>query len=200
MPSEPRPNPVNRPTDPLEIVESFQTGEREESFRRLFDLYHRPLGRFFARKGLPPELCRDLTQETFLGIYRGLETYRPEARFETWLYRVATTTYLKHLRSRSTAKRAGEEVAAETLEEAGEPLAAAGLQLDRMLADEKRRAIRRAVGSLPEKMRRCLELKVYGGLRCREIAATLEVSINTVKAQLFQARGKLRHELAGLAA
>ena len=184
----------------LHAVESFQAGRREEGFRLLFDAYHRPLQRFFARKGLPPEVCGDLTQETFLCVYRGLDAYRPEARFETWLYRVATTTYLKHLRSRSTAKRAGEEISTEGIEEQGQPLAAAGWQLDRVLANEQRRALRRAVGTLPQKMRRCLELKVYGGLRCREIAATLEVSINTVKAQLFQARGKLRHELAGLAA
>jgi RNA polymerase sigma-70 factor (ECF subfamily) len=190
---------AHRPNS-LEIVESFQAGRREESFRQLFDTYHRPLRRFFARKGLPPELCCDLAQETFLCVYRGLGSYEPQGRFETWLYRVATTTYLKHLRSRTTAKRAGDEVSAEALDETARPLAAAGLQLDRMLDDERRRALRRAVGNLPERMRRCLELKVYRDLGCREIAAALEVSIGTVKTHLFQARGKLRQELAGLAA
>ncbi len=181
----------------FQAVQSFQTGHnREQSFRQLFDAHQQPLRRFFTRKGLPPEVCRDLTQETFLCIYRGLETYQPEARFETWLYHVATTTYLKHLRSRATAKRAGEEVSAELAAEAGQPFTVPGLQLDRMLTDEKRCVLRRAIRTLPEKMRRCLELKVYRDLRYDEIAADLEVSIGTVKTHLFQARTRLRQQLA----
>ncbi len=188
-------------SDTFQAVESFQAGrDREQSFRLLFDTHHQPLRRFFNRKGLPPEVCRDLTQETFLCIYRGLDSYQPEARFETWLYRVATTTYLKHRRSRATAKRTGAEVSVELAAATARPFAIPGLQLDRMLADEKRRALRRAIGTLPEKMRRCLELKVYRDLRYHEIAAALEVSIGTVKTHLFQARGRLRQQFAADAA
>ncbi len=181
---------------PLQAVESFQTGgDREGSFRLLFNRYHQPLCRFFARKGLRPEICRDLTQETFLEVYRGLETYEPRARFETWLYRLATTTYLKHRRASARAKRAGDEISVERAEEAGHPIADAGRQLERMLANEQRRILHRAVCKLPERMRSCLELKLYRELRCSEIATALQVSIGTVKAHLFQARGKLRREL-----
>ncbi len=175
----------------------FQTGrDLEHSFRRIFEAHGQPLRRFFARKGLPPEVCRDLTQETFLCVFRGLATYRPQARFETWLYHIANTTYLKHLRSRTTAKRAGEEVSIERLAKTKSRLGVSGPQLDRMLAGEQRRALRRAVRALPERMRRCVELKIYRELRYREVADTLKVSIGTVKTHLYKARGRLRQQLA----
>ena len=84
--------------------------DQEAGFRALFESYHRPLMRFFARKGFDPSDSMDLTQETFVGIYRGLKGLRDEERFEPWLYQIATTTYLKKLRSSATAKRAGVEV------------------------------------------------------------------------------------------
>lgn len=177
-------------------IDAFQAGEdREESFRFLFESYHRPLRRFFARKGFPPDVCLDLTQETFLRIYQGLGTYRREARFETWLYRVATTTYLKRLRARATEKRSGKEVSTEALETTRDVLKVRDRQLDDVLSDEAQAALRVAVDELPPQMRRCLKLRVYHELSYREIAAVLRVSIQTVKAHLFQARGKLKQRL-----
>src|SRR4051794_29414749 len=79
-----------------QAVRRFQAGEnRQEAFRFLYETYFRAIERFFSRKGLPPEDCLDLTQETFLGIYKGLDGYESRQRFTGWLYRVATTTYLK---------------------------------------------------------------------------------------------------------
>jgi len=81
------------------ILQELQAGIAvEENFRRLVDLYHRPLYRFFTRHGFSPQDCLDLTQETFLGIYRGIASFRGDARFETWLYRVATNAWRKRLR------------------------------------------------------------------------------------------------------
>ena len=177
-------------------IDAFQADtDRDRSFRLLFESFYRPLQRFFARKGFPPEVCLDLTQETFLGIYQGLEAYRREARFETWLFRVATTTYLKRLRSQATEKRTGDEVSAEKVEGFEPALRIEGRQLDDVLSREQRRALREAIGDLPPRMRRCLKLRVYHELSYREIAAALKLSIQTVKAHLFQARGKLREHL-----
>lgn len=179
------------------IVAAYQAGiDRDRNFHFLFASYHRPLQRFFARKGLPPESCRDLTQETFVGIYRGLETYRPEARFETWLYRIATTTYLKSLRSRAAGKRSGQEVAAADVEGREAAFEVRGGQLDAVLEAERQRALRAAVGELPPKMRRCLKLRLYHELSYQEIAATMRLPVDTVKAHLYQARGKLKERLA----
>lgn len=200
--SSPRPE-VARRTDRERIdraIEAFcRKSDRERSFRFLFDTYYRPLLRFFRRKGFVQEDARDLTQETFLRIYKGLEGYRREARFETWLYRVATTTYLKRLRASSTQKRRGHEVA--TMELEGDPSLARSAatpepQLSAVLGGERREALRRAVAELPAQMRTALVLRIYQELAYREIAVVMRVSIETVKAHLFQARHKLEKALS----
>lgn len=177
----------------LRAIEAFQAGrDREAQFRLLFERYDRPLQRFFSRKGFPPETCLDLTQEAFVGIYRGLRTYRPEARFETWLYTVANSVYLKALRARRTDKRSGVEVSASEAFEDREPSLEGGEEpLGKILDSEEKDALRRAIESLPPQMQRCLKLRIYREMSYREIATVLDLSIETVKAHLFQARGKL---------
>jgi RNA polymerase sigma-70 factor, ECF subfamily len=74
-------------------IRRFQEGiDREGAFRFLYETYFRAIERFFARKGLSPEDCLDLTQETFLGIYKGLDGYEHRQRFAAWLYRAASST------------------------------------------------------------------------------------------------------------
>lgn len=176
-------------------VEEFQTGrDREAAFRRLFERFHRPVESFFARRGVAPEDRLDLTQETFLNVYRGLARWRPEARFGTWLFRIATTVFLRHRRSQATAKRSGEEVRPDSVE-ATVLWAADADQLDGVLVAERRQAVAGAMAELPERMRHCLLLRVDHGLKYREIAHLMQVSIQTVKAHLFQARGRLADRL-----
>jgi len=184
------------------IVEELQAGRSfEEGFRRLVDIYHRPLYRFFSRHGFSPQDCLDLTQETFLGIYRGIGSFRGDARFETWLYRVATNAWRKRLRHSVAEKRAGEEVPLGGGREeepttavlpAGDPTPG-----DRLLQEERRRLLRAAIERLPEQMRKCLILRVDRELKVGDIATLLRLSPETVKAQLFQARKRLRAELGG---
>jgi len=175
-------------------IRSFQAGrDREGSFRVLFDTYRAPLLRFFARKGFSPEEQSDLAQETFLGIYKGLGGFRHESRFESWLYRLATTTYLKRLRAAATDKRRGREV---VHDETAPPVAETrplGDPLGGVLREERREALRQAVRELPGQMRKCLTLRIYHELSYREIASVMRIELDTVKAHLFQAREKLRH-------
>jgi RNA polymerase sigma-70 factor (ECF subfamily) len=183
------------------ILAELQAGAAvEENFRRLCALYTRPLYHFFARRGLPHQDCLDLTQETFLGIYRGIGSFRGEARFETWLFKVATNAWRKGLRREGAAKRAGEEVALGEDEERGaggavEPAAAAPPPGEGLLREERARLVRAAVERLPEQMRRCLVLRLYHEMTYREIALVLRLSPETVKAHLFQARRRLQDAL-----
>ncbi len=181
-------------------IRRFQEGQdRQGAFRFLYETYFRAIQRFFARKGLPPEDCLDLTQETFLGIYKGLDGYEHRQRFSAWLYRVATTIYLKRLRAAATAKRAVVEVSRDGMENPEATLAVPGRQLDGLLDEERWRALRTAVAELPEQMRDCLTLRLYHQLSYNEIATVKKISIETVKAHLFRARKKLQEKLAGFA-
>ena len=193
-PSEAGPDLVDR------AIRRFQDGsDRPGSFRFLYETYFRAIERFFARKGLPPEDCLDLTQETFLGIYKGLDGYEHRQQFAAWLYRVATTVYLKRLRTAATAKRAAVEVSRDGMEHPESTLAVPGPQLDGLLDAERWRALKAAVAELPEQMRDCLTLRLYHQLSYGEIATVKKISIETVKAHLFRARKKLQEKLADFA-
>lgn len=176
------------------IIERLQAAgsPREEDFRRLFDLFYPRLVHFFARRGFPPQDCLDLTQETFLGIYRGIGSFRRDSRFETWLFSIATNAWRKRLRRDVAGKREGREVPLEPAEDARDEAPAPG---EDTLRRERSRLLREAVEKLPEQMRRCLVLRVYQEMKYREIAALLRLSPETVKVHLFQARKRLREEL-----
>jgi RNA polymerase sigma-70 factor, ECF subfamily len=181
-----------------QAVLRFQQGQdRPGAFRVLYETYFHAIERFFARKGLSPDDCLDLTQETFLGIYRGLDAYENRRRFAAWLYRAATTTYLKRLRSAGTAKRAAVEVSRDGMENPEANLAVPGRQLSGLLDEERSRALRSAVAELPEQMRDCLTLRLHQQLSYNEIAVLKKISVETVKAHLFRARKKLQEKLAG---
>ena len=177
-------------------VRRFQAGEdRESSFRLIYDTYFPPLVRFFTRKGASNEDAVDLTQETLIGIYKGLEEYEDQQRFAAWVFRIATTTFLKHLRRGATAKRSAVEISRDAMDNPDTVTAAPGRQLDRLISQERREALREGIAELPEQMRDCLVLRLHHQLPYREIAVIKKLSVETVKAHLFRARKKLRERL-----
>src|SRR3954453_13061299 len=109
------------PGEPIQgLIEQLITGSsRDEAFRRLFDLYSSRLYHFFTRRGFAHQDSLDLTQETFLGIYGGMETFRRDASFETWRLEIATNAYRKRLRRGAAGKRDAREVPREDQEEDG---------------------------------------------------------------------------------
>jgi RNA polymerase sigma-70 factor (ECF subfamily) len=192
--------------EPIEpIVQRLRDGAgREESFRTLFDRFYWPLFRFFENRGFSTEECQDLIQETFLRVYRGIDAFRGEARWEHWLFRIAANTAVKALRHRAAAKRAGRSVPLEGEDVADSPPAAAGgsprsaeapAPLRQLLGKEMRELLGQAIAGLPAQMRRCVRLRVFQELDYDEIAEILQISPSTVKVQLFKARKRLQMEL-----
>lgn len=195
--------PGSRPQgEPVEaLFRQLQDGTghegREESFRLLFDRFYGPLFRFFEHRGFSTEECQDLIQETFFRVYRGIGTFRGEARWEHWLFRIAANTAIKALRHRAAAKRAGQTVSWEG-EDVGNPANAADAApapLRRLLGKEMKEILSQAIADLPPQMRRCVRLRVFQDLDYDEIAEVLQISPSTVKVQLFKARKRLQMEL-----
>ena len=201
------PNPDTRADESedwvLRAIDEFNRGiSREENFRRIYDLYYDTVHRFFCKRVFSPDDCLDLTQETFLGIYKGLESYRGDARFGTWVFRIALNTHLKRLR-RARAREGNPDVAG-----AAEPDAVAlddgeivvvspeRTALDEVLRSEERVLLRRAVEELPDQMQRCMKLRIYQNRSYKEIATVVQRSIETVKAHVFQGSKKLKEKLS----
>jgi RNA polymerase sigma-70 factor (ECF subfamily) len=174
-----------------------------EAFRRLFDLYSPRLYHFFSRRGFPHADCLDLTQETFLGIYKGIGAFRRDSSFETWLFTIATNAYRKRLRWGVAGKRDAPEVSLEGSSEEGgsmatlDTLAATDLPApgEEMLQRERSLVLRQAIDRLPEQMRKCLILRVDHEMAYKEIAVVLRLSPETVKVHLARARRRLQEEL-----
>lgn len=174
--------------------------DSEIDFEDVFERYYHPVTAFFSNRGFSAEECRDLAQETFLGVYKGFARFRGEASVKTWLFRIARNLSHNTRRDRGADKRTADVISLdETLESGGPvplpvPEAIAG-PLEDAIESERQQQLRQAVGELPAQMRRCFVLRYQQGRKYREIADVLQVSLDTVKSQLFQARIRLRRRL-----
>lgn len=129
--------------------------------------------------------AEDVTQEAYLRVYHGLDGFREEAAFETWLYRIVTNAAMSFLRKRG---RFGELLAdPEDGPEAGDPL---NPRIDQAAVD--RDALEGALQALPASLRSVVVLKDVYGLSCREIGDHLGVSEGAVKVRLHRARRRLQ--------
>ena len=186
-------------TDPR-VIPSPATGDRDEYFHQLFKEYYRPLFYFFRRRGFSTDTCPDLTQETFLRVYRGMGGFRHEASVKTWLFRIAAHVSLNRLRDNNAAKRRGHSVPLEDGEGEDVPVAASAgnappTALQSLLARERVERVRSALDTLPPKMRRCVLLYIDQELKYQEIAVAMKISEGTVKSQIHEARRRLRDKL-----
>lgn len=174
------------------LVERFQAGtDREECFRRLFERHYRLVRSFFTRDGFSAEGSEDLAQEVFLSAYRGLDTFRGDAQFHTWLLRIAGNV---RSRARRHTVRQRAMRAMHSLEPAN-PEEGAPDPLDALLDRERYRQVLDELHAMPSQMRQCVSLRLFQGLRYREIARALGVSLDSVRVQLARGRRRLRQAL-----
>lgn len=143
------------------------------------------------------EDARDIVQEAFVKAYRNLKTYRREASFHTWLYRIAMNLAIDHLR-RSTRHPTHEyEDQVEADEPEGDYKADhlqrhPGRDLERQRLYSK---IMAAMQQLPPDQREVVLLREIEGLSYKEIAEMMEIPEGTVMSRLFYARKKLQEIL-----
>lgn len=196
--------PMNDDERDVQIwIERWQRGiDREENFRKIFQEYYRRVYVLFAKWGFGDVECEDLAQETFLRVHRNLAGFRGDSKFATWLWEVAANVYKNTLRSRGTQKRDAQEVSLDASDAdgaaGGSVMALESRERDPLadlLLGERAQKLHEAMGSLPPQMRRCVELRVSRDMKYREIAEQMNVSIDTVKAHLFQARQILKTKL-----
>lgn len=197
-------SPMNDDEREVQVwIERWQRGiDREENFRKIFQEYYRRIYVLFAKWGFGDVECEDLAQETFLRVHRNLAGFRGDSKFATWLWEVAANVYKNTLRSRGTQKRDAQEVSLDASDAdgaaGGSVLALESGESDplaTLLCGERKQKLHEAMESLPPQMRRCVELRVNRDMKYREIAEQMNVSIDTVKAHLFQARQILKTKL-----
>ncbi|MEM8931904.1 MAG: sigma-70 family RNA polymerase sigma factor [Acidobacteriota bacterium] len=134
------------------------------------------------------DLAADLTQETFRKAWRSLAGFDRRARFATWLYRIAYTTFLNHVRR----PRPVEPLEAVPESRAVDVGPTPDDRLDRREVAER---LRRAVLGLPEELRFTVTARFWGEVPVREIAAAEDVTGAAIRKRLKTATARLRQTL-----
>ncbi len=183
----------------LELMLAVRRGDAG-SFEELLDRYRGPLVSYFSRMLRDRAMAEDLAQETFLRVYQARHRYEPEAKFTTWLYRIATNLALNAIRDRKDANTApGSDGDGEGKEPEIATIADAKPTAEQVLMhSERQEMIRRAVEALPENQRAAVILHKYQDVDYRQIARILGVSESAVKSLLFRAYESLRGRLQPL--
>jgi RNA polymerase sigma-70 factor (ECF subfamily) len=178
-------------------------GGREAAYRELIRRYERPIFALLFRMVRDRELAEDLAQETFIKALNAIESYRPEFKFSSWIFKIANNAAIDHLRRREldTLSLDGSPHAATP-----EAMQATALQigarqespLDAVEAKELGGAIEAAIGRLRPEYRSCILLRHVEGRAYEEIAEILDLPLGTVKTYIHRARNELRQTLAHL--
>lgn len=177
-----------------EIIAELQRGDSTH-FRDLYEKHSRRVFALCLRMVRSRELAEDLTQETFMGVFRRISTFRGESAFSTWLHRLAVNVVFMHLRQQKS--RISEVSYAENGGTDDEPKLEAHGSIDRVLASaDSRIALGRAIDQLPMGYRLVFVLHDIEGYEHREIAELLGCSSGNTKSQLHKARLKLRKLLS----
>lgn len=170
----------------------------ESGFNYLVEKYHRSIIHFLFRMVRNQAVAEELAQEVFLRVYRSRESYRAEAKFTTWLYRIATNLAVNHARD-TRHERSAQTVYLDDPD--GETGTTPDVADDvpsveqRMLRDERMAAIRAHVMALPERQRTAVMMHKYQGMDYRQIGEVLKLSESATKSLLFRAYQTLREKL-----
>jgi RNA polymerase sigma-70 factor (ECF subfamily) len=167
------------------LVRRFQAGD-ETAFDELVERHRRRVYGLVCRLVGGPE-AEDVAQEVFLGAYRSLPSFRGEAAFSTWLYRVAVHTCSHQLRRRRLETTTLDEAEPDERRDCDPEFSA--------LRAELRDRVRAAIDALPYKLRVVIVLRDLHGLTYEEIAAVVRCPIGTVRSRLHYATQRLATEL-----
>ena len=167
-----------------------------ESFNQLVLRWERPIYALAYRVIGREEDARDVCQETFLRAFRALSGFKGQAKFSSWLYRIALNLCRDWIRRQRRQPVAQAPEGVDLFDLASEVTSPAESIEQLVARREIGRAVQRAMATLPEEQRTAIILKEYHGLTFQEIADLLDCPLSTVKTRLYQGLSVLRRQLA----
>jgi len=185
-----------------QFLERLRRGEAA-AFERLVGERSGEIYALLYRLTADVEEARDLTQETFLRAYQSIARFRGEADLKTWLYRIAINQarnrwrwWRRRRREVTVSLDAADNCREQTLGASLPNPSALDPELE-TLAREREVKLHEALHSLRHSYREAVILRDVQGLSYEEVAATLQISIGTVKSRLSRGRLELRRKLEG---
>lgn len=171
----------------------------ETSFSLLLTRHRVPLIHFLFRMVQNQAIAEDLAQEVFLRVYRARETYKPTAKFTTWLFRIATHLAWNWIRDGRNDKL--QDSLDQQCEDGTPRQLADGARTveQELLYQDRLDEVRQAIAALPAKQRAAVLMHKYDEMEYTQIANVLSCSDSAVKSLLFRAYETLRGRLAHMA-
>lgn len=169
------------PSEEKSIVARAQAGDMD-AFRALYDAYLRRVIAQVGRIMGPGPEVEDVVQKVFIQVHRSLPSFKGDAKFSTWLYRVTWNVTVSHMRRRAPT------VDLPALRQ----FAVSEGQWERLEARDKLRTLHAGIADLPADYREAFVLFELEGKPLKEIAEITGDSINTVASRVRRSRERLR--------
>ena len=181
-----------------ELLADIKDGD-EAAFQEIVRRYRNPITNFVYRMLDDYERSVELAQETFIRVFTSASRYQANYSFSTYIYRIATNLAISELRRRKRRKFVS--LFSPFTDDNGDaveldPPDHNPLQDESLINDERRKAVARAITSLPEKYRAAIVLRDVEGLSYDRIAEVLKLSEGTVKSRINRARNLLKEKLS----
>ncbi len=186
--------PTSADADDAELVVASQRGD-QDAFAQLVQRHQRRVFNLVFRMLQQYEEANEVTQETFLAAWQGLPSFRGDARFSTWLYRIAYNCCLKQLEQRKRDKALQAAIQAEHILDHADRDEHASRVLE---VHDYQNLVREHLSMLPAKYRIVLVLRHLQEMTYEEMAEILTMPIGTIKTHLFRARNLLKERLEAL--
>ena len=183
-----------------EVMLRVRDGD-EAAFTYLIEKYQRPIVHFMFRMVHNQAVAEELTQEVFLRVYRSRASYRAEAKFTTWLYRIATNLGVNHARDhkheRARAKISTWISRMQRPVQTPDVVDSRSTAEHEMLREERLKAIRQVVMALPERQRTAVLMHKFQEMDYKQIGEVLRLSESATKSLLFRAYQTAAREFEG---
>ncbi len=180
--------------DDVALVSACQVGD-QDAFALLVQRHQRFVFNLVFRMLKQYEEANEVTQETFLAAWQGLSGFRREARFSTWLYRIAYNCALKQLEQRNRDQALQLAIQVKQANQHIDNDERIGAEIE---AYERQAIVREHLSKLPAKYRIVLVLRHLQEMTYEEMAEILTMPIGTIKTHLFRARNLLKERLEAL--
>ncbi len=167
------------------LIEMFAIPEkRNQAFKMLMEKYQRRIYFHIRKMVIDHDDADDVTQNTFIKIYYGLENFRGESQLFTWMYRIATNESLVLLKARKKRNSISIDETEITLpsHDDHDPL---------LSGDKMERKLLKAIDTLPDKQKLVFNMKYFDNLKYEEMSEILGTSVGALKASFFHAVNKI---------
>jgi len=169
-------------------------------FQSIYKEYYPKILRYLTRTLNDRELAEDFSQDVFIRVNDGLSSFEGRSTLSTWIYKIATNLAYDYFKSASFQVGKQKTSGGEDLEENKEDMnvwTGDKSRISDQIIEKKEMndCIKRYVGDIQENYRTVFILSEYEGLKNREIAEILGLSLDTVKIRLFRARAQLKKKM-----